>query len=368
MKGSLKEKYQRFRQWQQQPLVYHDAHKHHVCRNCGAESDNNYCPRCGQKAVSGPISWHSVWQGILDMWGVGSRSLPYTLWQLLWRPGYLIRDYISGKRQVSFPPVKMLVIVALVLFFVGDWFFPEFWGDVADTGSEASTETGALYYLETIGNWLFQHYEWAFLATFSSLIVPAWFVFRYAPDYPGHTLPQGFFIQVFMTVQFILWIFIGSLVIKLLQVSDVDAIMPAFMFSTMLLVILIDFHQLFGYGWWGTSWRIIAMVVMLFILIFFALFFLVSAYRVMNGVNVNWATIGAKIIGMTALGFIFLIVVNDINRGVWKRGIKGRKHIILLVAVLAVMIILTDANNNFRFFNTIKILFKGLIEIVMGNS
>ena len=47
-----------------------------------------------------------------------TRSLPYTLWQLLWRPGYLIRDYISGKRQVSFPPVKMLVVMALLVVLV----------------------------------------------------------------------------------------------------------------------------------------------------------------------------------------------------------------------------------------------------------
>ena len=45
----LKEKYRQFRQWQQQPFDYHDTHEHHGCCNCGAESENNYCPRCGQK-------------------------------------------------------------------------------------------------------------------------------------------------------------------------------------------------------------------------------------------------------------------------------------------------------------------------------
>ena len=42
-----------------------------------------------------------------------SRSLLFTLVQLLQRTGYLISDYISGKRQASFPPVKMLLIVAI---------------------------------------------------------------------------------------------------------------------------------------------------------------------------------------------------------------------------------------------------------------
>ena len=33
--------------------------------------------------------------------------------QLLLRPGHLIDDYLSGKRQTSYPPVKMLLMVAV---------------------------------------------------------------------------------------------------------------------------------------------------------------------------------------------------------------------------------------------------------------
>jgi len=44
---------------------------------------------------------------------MGNRSLLYSLWQLIWRPGYFISDYINGKRQVSFPPVKMLVLMGV---------------------------------------------------------------------------------------------------------------------------------------------------------------------------------------------------------------------------------------------------------------
>ena len=54
----------------------------------------------------------------MDLWGMGSRSLPYTLWQLLLRPGYLIADYLGGRRQASFPPVKMLVFVALFVYII----------------------------------------------------------------------------------------------------------------------------------------------------------------------------------------------------------------------------------------------------------
>ena len=98
----LQEKYRRFRQWQQQPFEYHDSDAHRHCYNCGAEIDNNYCPRCGQKATAGRITWGTVRSGVMDVWGLGSRSLIRSLWQLVVRPGRLISDYINGKRQCRF--------------------------------------------------------------------------------------------------------------------------------------------------------------------------------------------------------------------------------------------------------------------------
>ena len=110
----LRELYRRFRAWQQNPFDYTNHSEHLVrCANCGTEFSDNFCPRCGQKAGVGPVNWQTVRQGLMMIWGMDSRSLSYSLLQLLLRPGYLISDYISGKRQVSFPPVKMLLIVAV---------------------------------------------------------------------------------------------------------------------------------------------------------------------------------------------------------------------------------------------------------------
>ena len=66
--------------------------------------------------------WNSIKDNIAVLWGMDSRSFTYTLFQLLTRPGYLVRDYISGRRQVSFPPVKMLVIVSLFTVIVETFF------------------------------------------------------------------------------------------------------------------------------------------------------------------------------------------------------------------------------------------------------
>ena len=114
-KEQLIQYYHRFCRWQQAEPRYVNRHEGEVrhCHNCGTEFSDNFCPRCGQRAEVGRVGWRSIRESITLLWGLDSRSLGYTLVQLLGRPGYLVRDYISGHRQVSFPPVKMLVLVCL---------------------------------------------------------------------------------------------------------------------------------------------------------------------------------------------------------------------------------------------------------------
>ena len=94
----LKKQIERFRAWQKSPVRHweqKDGEQH--CPNCGHEFTGNYCPVCGQQACDGRITWAWVRKSILMLWGMGSRSMPYSIWQLIWRPGYFIGDYISGR-------------------------------------------------------------------------------------------------------------------------------------------------------------------------------------------------------------------------------------------------------------------------------
>ena len=112
---NLKAAYRRFKQWQIDPFEYKvNGPESHKCHNCGSDFVGNFCPVCSQKKGLGRITWKSVAQSIAEVWGMHNRSLIYSLIQLFLRPGYFISDYISGKRQVSFPPVKMLAIIALL--------------------------------------------------------------------------------------------------------------------------------------------------------------------------------------------------------------------------------------------------------------
>ena len=227
--------YRRFREWQKTPFHYQD-HSDHVerCANCGTEFQSNFCPVCGQKSGVGPINWRSVRQGLMVIWGMDSRSLCFSIVQLLLRPGYLISDYISGKRLVSFPPVKMLLIVAVVTMMI-----ETLGGDNSVTEEGAIKSSFELYY-----NWADKNHGWAMMAASSLFLLPTWLLFRNAPKHRKHTLPEGFFIQVFMATLFAL---IG-IIFTLSQTYYALCLLP--------LYYLITYRQLFGYGWWGTFWRL----------------------------------------------------------------------------------------------------------------
>ena len=241
----IKGKYRQFKQWQLNPVKYVDCEDVHYCNNCGLMFSGNFCPRCSQKADLGRISWKSVRNGVMDIWGLGTRSLLYSVWQLLMRPGYFISDYISGKRQVSFPPVKMLFIVTVIYSLIIYWLFPKVFGIQLHDIDEGSRQLLSDYY-----NWYESHFSWAMLGMSVLAIIPTWVMFRYAPRNTRHSLPEGFFIQVLFSV---LMVVLNFFLIYLVLVNLI-----AFNIAIVLLTMfyyIVGYMQLFGYGFWGTLWR-----------------------------------------------------------------------------------------------------------------
>ena len=313
--SSIQEKYQPFRQWQEKPYKYADSDARHTCCNCGNEFTGNYCPRCGQRAIFGPINWENVWQGIMDMWGIGSRSLPYSLWQLIWRPGYLIRDYISGKRMVSFPPIKMLVVMALILFLLNNILGMRY--------DELTTDVNINAYEVFQGklvDWMGKNISWTALLSFSLFVIPVWQLFRQAPRFPRHTLPQGFYIQVFIGVQFLMSMSLMVLLFSLIPPLSGDGdTATSFMITCGLPIIaLFDYKQLFGYGWWGTLWRVslCALLILLIVKLLFAVGGVVYYLPAWDKHEI--AKYGMKCFNHLSSLWVLFEIVNVINTKPWQ--------------------------------------------------
>lgn len=223
--------YKRFKQWQIDPFTYRLlSEETHHCYNCGQEFQGNYCPMCSQRAGQKKVDWSTVRHNVMEIWGVGNRSMPYSLWQLLWRPGYFISDYINGRRQVSFPPVKMLIIVSIIVLLIDHFIGSDEFNVQADDNN---------FFLNDILAWALKNLGWATLIVNSFLILPTYINFRHSPRNTAHSLPSGFFIQVF----------ISTMMLVFALLDDIGILLVPFYFY-------FTYRQLFGYGAWGTIWRL----------------------------------------------------------------------------------------------------------------
>lgn len=357
--SSLKEKYKQFRRWQQQPFDYQDDHEHHRCCNCGAEFASNYCPRCGQRAILGPINWHNVWQGILDMWGIGARSLPFSLWQLIWRPGNFIRDYISGKRMVSFPPIKMLVVMALILFLLNNILGIRYDEITSDFVNPNAYEV----FQEKIVDWLGKHISWTVLLSFSLFVIPVWQLFRQAPRFPRHTLPQGFYIQVFIGAQFLMFMSLMILLFYLIPSlsGDGDTATSVMITFALPIIAMIDFKQLFGYGWWGTLWRVslCALLILLIVKLLFAVGGVVYYIRAWDQHEI--AKYGVKSINHLSTLWVLYEIINVINSWSWLNN-HWPKNLWRLVLAIVAFFLVAYISNRLGFDNSLQNVLKTFTE------
>ena len=104
--------YRAFRMWQRRPHeVKPLSENQHACASCGTLYQGNYCPRCGQSAVVGRFSFKKALLLFLDVWGIGNRGMFRSIRDLMFRPGYMIHDYLGGMQSAYFPPFKMFFLL-----------------------------------------------------------------------------------------------------------------------------------------------------------------------------------------------------------------------------------------------------------------
>lgn len=89
------------------------------CSNCGHHYSGRICPQCGQAGTWSRYTWKQAILNLLDIWGLGNRPMFRTLRELYTRPGYMIRDYLNGRRQFYFPPFKLVAVAVVLLISVG---------------------------------------------------------------------------------------------------------------------------------------------------------------------------------------------------------------------------------------------------------
>ena len=285
MNLQFKEKYKKFRNWQTTPFeVAPMSHEEQVCATCGTEYKGNFCPRCGQSAKIEPrMSVQKTILLVLDVLGLGNRCMFRTLRDLILRPGYLICDYLQGKRSAYFPPFKLLFLLTTFSLLVGHGFNIfhinyqqdlepfSFTDSEFNTGSQAPIYEGLTTWVNLIAN--FQRDYPAIFQLFYMCIAGYFFYifFRKSKIIGKLTFSEFFIALVYMVDMYIIYDTFVCFFCYFGIEKVYWALLP--------LLYLIPLKQLSGYSVWGTIGRalgglllgLIALVIFMLLLIVIAI-------------------------------------------------------------------------------------------------
>ena len=260
----LVEKWKAFCEWQRRPShIPQMVEEHHRCGTCGQEFQGNYCPCCGQSAKIGRYSFKNALLLFLDVWGMGNRGMFRTLRDLILRPGYLIRDYISGMQMAYFPPFKLLFLLTALLLVVdsgvnlkGEDYLAAYHENTVKTGNsfakkDKQKETTRDERWDRVSDWYivklreFRESNPAFfwVALLFVLSLPLYLFFRKCPNIPDLRFSELLIAMVYTWGMHTIY----EIVLTFFDVynSPID--------EASLLLSIIPLKQLSGFKWWRTS-------------------------------------------------------------------------------------------------------------------
>lgn len=96
-----------------------------TCLNCGTTFVGNFCPRCGQTRQTQRIRFRHIVRNMASGFFNIDHGFSRTLVDLLYRPGYMVRDYLRGKRKCYFSPFQILFVLAAIYLMVVQLVDPE---------------------------------------------------------------------------------------------------------------------------------------------------------------------------------------------------------------------------------------------------
>lgn len=266
-----------------------------VCANCGSEYTGRYCPQCGQTGVWNRYSWRQAILNFLDIWGLGNRPMFRTIHQLFWRPGYMVRDYLEGRRQFYFPPFKLLAVMAVLLAFVG-WITGSPYESVFDGIEDINfskwqlspTIMAILEEMQQFLIFLSSNILYETLALGVIGVICIWIIFGRLKNY---NFVETYIFLVYVLAQFFICMIPFNLIdggVSLLQqrflevssgnvleiartltaaVCGVWDLVSDLFYVFLFLLIVRTFRQFYGLGWWATFRRLLWSGVVAFLML-----------------------------------------------------------------------------------------------------
>lgn len=145
-----------------------------ICKNCNHHFKGNYCNQCGQAAATHEMNlhfiWHDVQHGLLHM----DKGILFTIKEMFTRPGYAIKDFITGKRIRHFRPISFVLVLAGICGFLYHYFHINILADKVQFDGQGAEVEALRLSLTQANEWMTSHY-----ALVALLLVPIFSIGTY---------------------------------------------------------------------------------------------------------------------------------------------------------------------------------------------
>ncbi len=120
----------------------HQLRKDMTCLNCRHVVEKRYCPNCGQENTDTRKTFHHLFVHFFEDLTHYENAFWKTIRNLLFQPGALTKEYMSGKRMSYLAPVRLYIFISFVTFFLMGVLPGE---SESETTSDAETKKEMLY-------------------------------------------------------------------------------------------------------------------------------------------------------------------------------------------------------------------------------
>lgn len=225
----------------------------------------------------------------LETCGLGSRNIFYTMWHLIWRPGYMMSDYLNGHRKSYSQPILMFFVLTLILVQLAyvmkvpmvknmDMTLTAFnfmrGHDTISVERRDAILTTAEW-LDAIHDWRDENKSWDIMIHSLGIMVVSWLLWRKSPrvgsaEWIAKTgkKPEGYnFAEIVTVILYILCQLqiISIVVLLLFRTLPFDhnklGLLSLVQVLSLYTIFFVDFKQLFQRDWWATAWRTAIIVV-----------------------------------------------------------------------------------------------------------
>lgn len=223
----------------------------------------------------------------------GEKEYWRTLWHLVWRQGYVIADFLNGKRRKFLRPFQLLIgttlLLGIALYIVpaeikSEVSYEEFMNQklaevkyTQDTSPEDIEVINKVahkvaHFLDAYDEWLDKHMAAGLLIKSIMNIFLTWLLFRKSPrigspfihdgkgNKANYNFPEILTAWLFILAQLqmlnVVWVLVSGWFVPYIYFRP-------FAYSGLLvnIIVFIDFQQLFGRKWYSTLWRTLLCVI-----------------------------------------------------------------------------------------------------------